>query len=134
MKTTIDLQTLLGFFSAAGLPPLFKTIIAFVHPSIYTIVCGHGYVDGAAACYADDRAEAVLYITLTILAVAYGLYTLAQRLKANPTPPTGMKSASIPDGSVPVIGTATGPGLQVAEVDPATTTVRSALPAKGPAP
>jgi hypothetical protein len=102
MKTTIDVQTLLGFVSATGLPAVFKAIIGFLHPSLYTIFCGIGYVDKAPSCYADDRAEALLWLGLTVIAVAYGAYTLWQRLSSNPTPPSGMTSSIIAKGEIPV--------------------------------
>lgn len=121
MKTTIDTQTLLGFLSATGLPVLFKAIIGFVHPALYTLTCGTGYVSGAANCYHDDVAEAVLWLVLSLVAVGYGVYTLRNRLISNPTPPTGTQSANIPIGSIPVVAAAPGTGGQsVAVASPAT--------------
>lgn len=102
MKTTIDVQALLGFVSATGLPSVFKAVIGFLHPSIYTLACGTEYVDNAANCYADDRVEALLWLVLTLVAVVYGGWTFWQRLSSNPTPPSGSTSAVIPVGQVPV--------------------------------
>ncbi len=121
LKTNIDVQTLLGFFSATGLPQLFHAAIAFVHPSIYTIACGHAYVSGAADCYNDDRIESILWLVLSLVAVGYGVVTLWYRLRSNPSPPSGTVSAVIPKGSVPVIAAAPGTGSpSVAIASPAT--------------
>ena len=139
MKTTIDVQTLLGFVSATGLPAVFKAIIGFLHPSIYTLACGRTWVDPAPSCYADDRVEALLWLGLTVIAVGYGGYTLWQRLSSNPTPPTGMKSAMISNGEIPVTidrdgtaGLATAKALPGTVAEP-TTIVPAAAAASPPA-
>jgi len=140
MKTTIDLQTLLGFLSATGLPVFFKAVIGFVHPSLYTLTCGTGYVSGAANCYRDDQVEAILWLVLSLIAVAYGVYTLRRRLNLNPTPQAGTRAAVIPQGSVPVVTAAPGTGTQsvavaspetVLQVTPATQAPPQQTPAKG---
>lgn len=102
MKTVIDQQTLVGFLSATGLPVLFKTAIAFVHPALYTIYCGQVYRDGIANCYADDRAEAFLWLLLSGLAIAYGGITLWHKLGYNPAPPAGSHNAIISNEDLPV--------------------------------
>ncbi len=122
MKATIDLQTLLGFLSATGLPVLFNAVIKFLHPSIYTLTCGVGYYDTAPPCYADLRIEAALWLVLTAIAVAYGGLRVWLWLRANPTPPAGMKSAVIAEGEVPVTADRDGvAGLATAKALPGTT-------------
>jgi hypothetical protein len=96
MKTTIDLQTLIGFFSATGVPALIKTVITLVHPSIYTLTCGVPYASGAADCYKDAVLEAWLTLILILIAVGYGVWTLWKRLVANPTP---TNTAEVPTAS-----------------------------------
>lgn len=133
MKTTVDVQTLLGFVSATGLPAVFKAVIGFLHPSIYTLMCGTGYVDKAPSCYADDRTEALLWLALTVLAVAYGAYTLWQRLSSNPTPPAGTTSAVIAIGQIPVTTDRDGTtGLASAKALPGTVAEPTAIASPAP--
>jgi hypothetical protein len=118
VNISIDRQSLLGLLSATGLPPLFHAIISFLHPALYTLACGQAYVDGAAACYADDKWEAVLWLVLSALAVAYGGVTFWARASKNPTPPPGTRNAVIPEGQVPVTVDRDGAtGLQTAKAN-----------------
>lgn len=86
MKTQVDVQTLLGFFSATGLPLVIHTVLTFLHPALYTLACGQEYVDGVASCYHDSVVEAILFLVFSAAAVAYGVVTLRSRLASNPTP------------------------------------------------
>ena len=112
MKTNIDVQTLLGFFSATGLPAIFKAVIAFLHPSIYTLTCGVGWVDGVTPCYADERDEAIVWLALTGVAVAYGVWTLYRRLGSNPTPTNTVTVTDQRTGQPVEIQTVAAPAAQ----------------------
>lgn len=132
MNISVDKQSLLGFLSATGLPAIFYAIIGFLHPSLYTLTCGVPYVDGAASCYADARTEAILWLLLSIAAVAYGGITFWSRLSKNPTPPVGANAAIIPAGQVPVTVDKDGTvGLATAKATPAS--VEAITPIAGPA-
>jgi hypothetical protein len=121
MNITVDRQSLLGLLSATGLPLVFHAIIAFLHPSLYTLACGIVYADGLAACYADDKVEAILWLALSALAVAYGAFTFWQHSMWNPSPPKGAHNAIIPNDQVPVTIDKNGGGaLQSAKANPGT--------------
>jgi hypothetical protein len=124
VKTNIDLQTLIGFSSATALPSLFKAIIAFLNPSIYTLVCGKSWIDGVADCYAADRAEAILWLCLSAIAVGYGVWTLYRRLGSNPTPTNTVAVRDVNTGEVTRIATVAAPG------DPAAAQPSGAQPQK----
>ena len=130
MNSPVDIRLLIGFFSATGVPALVNAIVGFAHPSIYTITCGKAWFDGIGNCYADDRAEAILNLGIAMIAVIYGLVTLYQRVKANPTPPAGTTSAIIPTGQVPVTIDRDGTdGLASAKALPGTVAEPIVIPA-----
>lgn len=132
MNNGIDARTLLGFFSATGLPPLFKSSIGFVHPALYTLTCGKSWIDGSAACYADDRLEAILYLVLTLCAVGYGVWTLLDRLRATPAPPAGSSLAVLPHGQTIVTTDQNGVnGLATAKARPGSVTAPEPITLKG---
>lgn len=130
MKTQIDLQTLLGFGSATGLPLILKSVIALVHPDIYTLVCGQTWIDGGinAACRKDDVTEAVIFLVLAAGAIAYGVWTLRERLLNNPTPTNTIVVQDATTGQSTTIATSNPPGT-IASPTPA-----ASAPQNGPKP
>jgi hypothetical protein len=112
MNQNIDLKTMIGFGSATGIPYAIHAVITFVHPALFTLTCGQGYVDGVAACYKNQCVEAVLLLVLSAVAVAYGLMTMAGRMKAVPSPPSGSNLAVIQQGQVPATVLVNGSGVR----------------------
>jgi hypothetical protein len=99
----VDLETLLGYVSATGLPVLFKAIIGFLHPSLYTLACGRAWADGAPACYADDRLEALVWLGLSLIALAYGFYTMWHRLHRMPSNPPDYTTVITPKAAAAAV-------------------------------
>lgn len=119
MRSQIDLQTLLGLFSATGLPLLFNAALKFLHPSLYTLTCGVAWSDASPKnCYAVDRLEAVLFLCFSAVAVGYGIFRFWLFLRNNPTP-TNTITVRGTDGQETTIATMNPPG-ETAAPTPAT--------------